>query len=88
MLAEFGSVVDAMRCALDVQRGMVERNRGVSDEKRIEFRIGINVGDIIIDRDDIFGRPAWRDWRSQAAFVSPMTRIDRFRVSSMLLSRM
>jgi adenylate cyclase len=55
MLAEFGSVVDAMRCALDVQRGMVERNRGVSDEKRIEFRIGINVGDIIIDRDDIFG---------------------------------
>ncbi|KYH01799.1 adenylate/guanylate cyclase domain-containing protein [Bradyrhizobium sp. DOA1] len=55
MLAEFGSVVDAMRCALDVQRGMVERNRGVSDEKRIEFRIGINVGDIIIDRGDIFG---------------------------------
>ena len=55
MLAEFGSVVDAMRCALDVQRGMAERNAEVPDEKRIEFRIGINVGDIIIDRGDIFG---------------------------------
>jgi TolB-like protein/class 3 adenylate cyclase len=55
MLAEFSSVVDAMRCALDVQRGMVERNVNVPQEKRIEFRIGINVGDIIIDRGDIFG---------------------------------
>ena len=55
MLAEFGSVVDALRCALDVQRGMAERNAEVPDEKLIEFRIGINVGDIIIDRDDIFG---------------------------------
>jgi class 3 adenylate cyclase len=55
MLAEFSSVVDAVRCALDVQRGMAERNAGVPDEKRIEFRIGINVGDIIIDRGDIFG---------------------------------
>ena len=55
MLAEFSSVVDAVRCALDVQRGMAERNAGVPDEKRIEFRMGINVGDIIIDRGDIFG---------------------------------
>ena len=55
MLAEFGSVVDAVRCALDVQRGMADRNAGVPDEKRIEFRMGINVGDIIIDRGDIFG---------------------------------
>src|SRR5258708_30254504 len=55
MLAEFSSVVDAVRCALDVQRGMAERNVGVPDEKRIEFRMGINVGDVIIDRDDIFG---------------------------------
>jgi TolB-like protein len=55
MLAEFGSVVDAVRCALDVQRGMAERNAGVPDDKRIEFRMGINVGDIIIDRGDIFG---------------------------------
>ncbi len=55
MLAEFGSVVDAVRCALDVQRGMAKRNADVPQEKRIEFRIGINLGDIIIDRGDIFG---------------------------------
>src|SRR5438067_5020432 len=55
MLAEFSSVVDAVRCAVDVQRGMVERNINVPQEKRIEFRIGINVGDIIVDRGDIFG---------------------------------
>jgi len=55
MLAEFGSVVDAVRCAVDVQRGMLERNANVPQEKRIEFRIGINVGDIILDRGDIFG---------------------------------
>src|SRR5262245_37460571 len=55
MLADFGSVVDAVRCAVDVQRGMAERNADVPQEKRIEFRIGINVGDIIIDRGDIYG---------------------------------
>jgi adenylate cyclase len=55
MLAEFGSVVDAMRCAVDIQRGMAGRNAEVPHEKRIEFRIGINVGDIIIDHGDIFG---------------------------------
>jgi tetratricopeptide (TPR) repeat protein len=55
LLLEFPSVVDAVRCAVDVQRGMTERNAGVSSERKIEFRIGINVGDIIIDGDDIFG---------------------------------
>jgi class 3 adenylate cyclase/pimeloyl-ACP methyl ester carboxylesterase len=55
LLAEFSSVVDAVRCALDVQRGMAERNIGAPQEKRIEFRIGINVGDIITDHGDIFG---------------------------------
>src|SRR6266536_2024851 len=55
LLAEFGSVVEAVRCALDVQRGMVQRNTGVPHEKRIEFRIGIHVGEIIIDHGDIFG---------------------------------
>ena len=45
MLVEFASVVDAVRCAVDVQRGMVERSAGVPQEKRIEFRIGINVGE-------------------------------------------
>ena len=55
LLVEFASVVDAMRCALEVQRGMVERNADVPQEKRIEFRMGINVGDIIVDGNDIFG---------------------------------
>src|SRR5215475_9967790 len=55
LLLEFPSVVDAVRCAIDVQRGMAERNAGVPPELRIEFRIGINVGDIIIDGDDIYG---------------------------------
>ena len=55
MLVEFVSVVDAVRCAVDIQRGMIERNTSVPADKRIEFRIGINVGDIIIDGDDIFG---------------------------------
>jgi adenylate cyclase len=55
MLVEFASVVDAMRCAVDVQRGMVERNVEVPPDRRIEFRVGINLGDIIIDGDDIYG---------------------------------
>ena len=55
VLVEFFSVVDAVRCAVDIQRGMGERNAAVPADKRIEFRIGINVGDIIIDGDDIFG---------------------------------
>ncbi|MCK1341653.1 adenylate/guanylate cyclase domain-containing protein [Bradyrhizobium sp. 38] len=55
LLAEFNSVVDAMRCAIDVQRGMAERNSDVPANNRIEFRIGINVGDVIQDNGDIFG---------------------------------
>jgi len=55
LLAEFASVVDAMRCAVDVQRGMIVRNAEIANDKRIEFRIGVNVGDIIIDGGDIFG---------------------------------
>jgi len=55
LLVEFASVVDAVRCAVEVQCEMAERNIGVHAERRIEFRIGINVGDIIIDDDDIFG---------------------------------
>ncbi len=54
-LVEFGSVVDAVRCAVEIQRGMAERNIDVPRVKRIEYRIGIHVGDIIIEDDDIFG---------------------------------
>ena len=55
VLAEFGSVVDAVRCAIEVQRGMAEQNAAMPQVKRIEFRIGIHVGDIIVDDHDIFG---------------------------------
>jgi adenylate cyclase len=54
-LAEFSSVVDAVRCAVEVQRGMAERNQGTLPENRIEFRIGINLGDVIVEEHDIFG---------------------------------
>lgn len=55
MLVEFASVVDAVRCAVEIQRGMLERNADVSKEKRIDFRFGVNVGDLIVDGDDIYG---------------------------------
>jgi len=55
LLAEFASVVDAVRCAAEVQRGMAERNADVPVERRIEFRVGINLGDVIIEEEDIFG---------------------------------
>src|SRR5258705_10527140 len=54
-LVEFGSVVDAVRCAVEIQRDMAEQNVDVPQVKRIEFRVGIHVGDIIIDENDIFG---------------------------------
>jgi adenylate cyclase len=55
LLIEFSSVVDAVRYAVEVQQGMAERNSGVREDRRIEFRIGINLGDIIRDGRDIFG---------------------------------
>jgi adenylate cyclase len=55
LLVEFASVVDAVRCAVEVQREMSDRNAGVPAERLIEFRIGINLGDIIIDKRDIYG---------------------------------
>src|SRR6266481_5937485 len=55
LLVEFASVVDAVRCAAEVQRGMLDREPDVPDERRIWFRIGINLGDVIVENDDIFG---------------------------------
>jgi adenylate cyclase len=54
-LVEFPSVVGAVACAVAIQRGMAARNAGVPDDRRIEFRIGVNTGDVIIDGDDIYG---------------------------------
>src|SRR2546425_11790079 len=55
MLVEFPSVVNAVACAVEIQRRMVERNAGVPGDRRIEFRIGVNLGDIIVEDNDIFG---------------------------------
>jgi len=55
MLVEFPSVVDAVRCAVEMQRGMVDRNAEIPEDQRITFRIGVNLGDIIVDGDDIYG---------------------------------
>src|SRR5207244_9448141 len=54
-LVEFSSVVDALRCATEVQARMAERNAPIPTDKRIEFRIGINVGDVVVEEGDIFG---------------------------------
>jgi hypothetical protein len=75
LLVEFASVVDAVRCAVELQREMIARNAAVSPQRRIEFRMGINVGDIIIEDGDIFGdgvniAPGSKRWPSRAGFAS------------------
>src|SRR5436190_2831270 len=55
LLAEFPSAVEAVACAITIQRGLASRNAGTTQEKRLTFRIGINIGDIIIEANDIFG---------------------------------
>ena len=55
LLVEFGSVLNAARCAVEIQRGMPERNAGVPEDRHIKFRIGLNLGDILVDGDDCYG---------------------------------
>ena len=55
ILIEFASVVDAVRCALEVQQGILSRNSDVEADKRIEFRVGINLGDVVVEGDDLLG---------------------------------
>jgi len=55
LLAEFPSVVDAVRCAVEIQRGMIDREPDVPEERRIRLRIGVNLGDVIVEEHDIFG---------------------------------
>src|SRR5246127_1583178 len=55
LLVEFTSVVDALRCATEIQSAIAERNAGIAAEERIEFRMGINVGDVVVEDGDIFG---------------------------------
>ena len=55
LLVEFASVIDALRCATEIQNGMAERNAEIAVEKRIEFRVGIHQGDIVVEDGDILG---------------------------------
>jgi TolB-like protein len=55
LLAEFPRIVDALRCAAELQRAMIDREAAIPEDRRIRFRIGINLGDIIVEDDDIFG---------------------------------
>src|SRR6266852_4640019 len=55
LLAEFASVLDAVRCAVEIQRGIIDREPELPEERRIRFRIGINLGDVIVEEHDIFG---------------------------------
>src|SRR4029077_385254 len=55
LLAEFPSAVDAVRCAVEVQQAMPDRNTGVAADNRLELRIGINLGDVIVETDDLYG---------------------------------
>jgi len=84
MLLEFASVVDAVSCAVNIQRSMVERNAAIAEDKQIVFRIGINIGDIIIDGDDILATASisprgWRRCASPAAFVFSRAANDQIR---------
>jgi adenylate cyclase len=55
MLVEFASVVDAVRCAAELQRAMIDREAGIPEDRRIRFRVGINLGDVLVENEDIFG---------------------------------
>ena len=81
LLMEFPSVVDATRCAVDVQRALAARNADVPADRRIAFRMGVNVGDVIIDGDDIFGdgvNIAWKRSANPAGYASRGRRTTRY----------
>jgi adenylate cyclase len=55
LLLEFPSVVDAVRCGVAMQKGLAERNKDIAEERRIQFRVGVNIGDVVVDGDDLLG---------------------------------
>jgi adenylate cyclase len=77
MLVEFPSVVDAVRCAVEVQRAMSEWNTSLGADDRIEFRIRINVGDIVVEDGDIFGRGDFAASAVAAARAGPGPKAQR-----------
>jgi len=92
MLVEFPRVVDAVRCAVETQRLMVDRNAEVSEDKRITLRTGVNLGDVIIDGNDIYGDGSTsprdlRRWPNPAASASRRWCATRFATNSHTHSR-
>lgn len=87
LLLEFSSVVDAVECAVAVQTVMSERNEGVPQDRRMLFRIGINLGDILIEGDDILGDGAlqlgWRASPNPVASASRLRPMIRYEARSM-----
>src|SRR3954465_2522477 len=76
MLAEFPSVLNAVECAVAIQRKMVERNAAIEPQRHMEARIGINLGDVIYDNDRIFGDGStwlrgWRESRNRTVSAFP-----------------
>lgn len=82
ILIEFASVVDAVRCAVVLQQGMEDRNADLAESERIRFRIGINVGDVIVDEGDMFG-----DGVNVAARLEQLAEPGEIRVSAAVRGR-
>jgi adenylate cyclase len=79
VLAEFASVVDAVRCAAEIQRAMADRDLDLAEERRLRFRIGVNLGDVIADGGDIMAtastsRCGWRGWGPDGICISGTVR--------------
>src|SRR5438552_12562108 len=86
VLAEFGSVVDAVQCAVDVQRELRSRNAGLPAARRMRFRVGINLGDVIIEGERLYETAStsplvWKVWPRAAASASRAQRTTRSRES-------
>jgi adenylate cyclase len=75
LLAEFASVVEAVQCAVEIQRELAARNQALPPARQMQFRIGLNLGDVMVEGDDLFGEgppPGCSSWPSPAASASPV----------------
>jgi class 3 adenylate cyclase len=89
ILAEFKSAAAAVQCAWSIQDTITEANRGIADYKRIQFRIGVHVGDVLVRGNDLFGPQDCRRWQSRGGSASRMqstSTSERVSISRSLLS--
>ena len=87
MLVEFPSVVDAVRCAVEIQRSMADRNADTTEDKRIIFRVGVNLGDVIVEEDDIYGDGATSLRPAGTSISTRLSRSSRHIPAGAVLSR-